>query len=253
MPTTELNGATVSYDDGGTGPAVLLSHGYSATLQMWTPTRPALERRYRVVTWDMRGHGRTVCGDDPRLYSEEATVGDMLGLLGHLGLERAVIGGLSLGGYMSLAFHRRHPEMVRALVLCDTGPGYRNDEARARWNVMAVRRAEAFEMRGLEALGRSAEVAASTHDSARGLALSARGMLTQRDAGVIDSLPDIRVPTLVIVGSEDTNYIAPSEYMAKKIPGARLEIIEGAGHAANIDRPGAFNRVLLDFLDGLPG
>jgi pimeloyl-ACP methyl ester carboxylesterase len=89
------------------------------------------------------------------------------------------------------------------------------------------------------------------HRSAQGLAHAARGMLAQRDAAVIDSLPGIRVPTLIIVGDQDTPFIAPCEYMAKKIPGARLEVIAGAGHASNLDQPEAFNRVLLAFLDSL--
>ena len=76
-------------------------------------------------------------------------------------------------------------------------------------------------------------------------------MLTQRDAGVITSLPDIKVPAIVIVGSEDAPFLAASDYMASRIPGARKAVIEGAGHAANIDRPEAFNAALMGFLDTL--
>ncbi|MBI1848354.1 MAG: alpha/beta fold hydrolase [Candidatus Rokubacteria bacterium] len=255
MATAALNVITIDFDDGGRGEPVLLSHGYGATGRMWEAQRPAVEPRYRLVTWDMRGHGQTVTPDDPTQYSADLTVADMRTLLGHLGIARAVIGGLSLGGYMSLAFHARHPELVRALVICDSGPGYRNAEARAGWNARAHERAADFEARGLEALaGRSREAseAAKRHRSARGLAHAARGMLAQESATVIDSLPAIRVPTLIIVGDRDTAFIAPCEYMAKKIPGARLEVIRDAGHASNIDQPAAFDRVLLDFLDGLP-
>jgi pimeloyl-ACP methyl ester carboxylesterase len=77
-------------------------------------------------------------------------------------------------------------------------------------------------------------------------------MLAQEGSTVIDGLPSIRVPTLIIVGDQDQPFIAPCEYMAKKIPGARLEVIRGAGHSSNLDQPEVFNRVLLDFLDGLP-
>ena len=90
------------------------------------------------------------------------------------------------------------------------------------------------------------------HKSAQGLAHAARGMLAQQDSWVIDGLASIRVPTLVIVGDQDTPFLAPCEYMAKKIPGARLEVIAGAGHASNLDQPEAFDRVLLSFLDSLP-
>src|SRR5688572_9391312 len=255
MSRATVNGVEIDYEDGGQGPAVLLSHGYSATGRMWAPQRAVLEPSYRLITWDMRGHGQTDSPTDPAQYSEALTVEDMRGLLAYLGVERAVIGGLSLGGTMSLAFHRRHPEMVRALVICDSGPGYRNDEARAGWNKRAHERAADLEARGLAALtssSREMQEAMRHHRSAQGLAHAARGMLAQEGAAIIDSLPTIRVPTLIILGDRDTPFIAPCEYMAKKIPGARLEVIKDAGHSSNLDQPEAFNRVLLDFLGSLP-
>ena|SRR5262245_24300227 len=255
MPTAQLNGIAIDYEDGGSGPSVFLSHGYSATGRMWAPQRPALEPRYRLITWDMRGHGQTESPADPAQYSEALTVADMHGLLRHLGIDRAVVGGLSLGGYMSLAFYRRHPDLVRALVICDSGPGYRNAAARETWNERARDRARELEARGLDALhssSREMREAMRHHRSLQGLAHAARGMLAQEDAGAIDSLPSIAVPTLIILGDRDTPFIAPCEYMAKKIPGARLEVIKDAGHSSNLDQPEAFNRVLRDFLDGLP-
>jgi pimeloyl-ACP methyl ester carboxylesterase len=202
----------------------------------------------------MRGHGETESPADPAAYSADQTVADMRALLGHVGVERAVIGGLSLGGYVSLAFYLAHPEMVRALVICDSGPGYRNADARRQWNERAQERAVALETRGLAALGQSREVreSASLHRSAQGLAHAARGMLAQEGSRVIDGLGAIDVPTLIIVGDKDQPFIAPCEYMAKKISGARLEVIRDAGHSSNLDQPEAFNRVLRDFLDGLP-
>jgi pimeloyl-ACP methyl ester carboxylesterase len=249
-----LNGVQIEYQDGGRGPAVLLSHGYSATGRMWDGQRAALGDRWRIISWDMRGHGQTDSPDDPAQYSAALTVADMRALLGQCGVERAVIGGLSLGGYVSLAFYLAHPEMVRALVICDSGPGYRNAEARADWNKRAHERAGELESKGLEALaGRSREMreAMGHHRSAQGLAHAARGMLAQEGSQVIDGLGSIKVPTLIIVGDQDRPFIAPCEYMAKKIPGARLEIIAGAGHSSNLDQPEAFNRVLSGFLAGL--
>jgi pimeloyl-ACP methyl ester carboxylesterase len=254
MARARLNGIEIDYEVSGRGPAVLLSHGYSATRRMWDGQHRALEGSYTVI-WSMRGHGETESPDDPAQYSEELTVGDMRAVLRHVGVERVIVGGLSLGGYASLGFYLAHPEMVRALVICDSGPGYRNAEARAAWNRRAHERAAELEARGLDALGgRSREVreAAGLHRSAQGLAHAARGMLAQRDSRVIDGLPSITVPTLVIVGDQDQPFLAPCEYMAKKIPGARLEVIAGAGHSSNLDQPAAFNRVLLDFLETLP-
>jgi len=253
MPTALINGINVFYEDHGGEVPILLSHGYSATGRMWAPQAKALAPRYRLITWDMRGHGQTDSPDSLDQYSEELTVADMRGLLEHLGIREAVVGGLSMGGYMSLAFYLRHPQMVRALVLSDTGPGYRKAEAREAWNRMAEARAKAFEEQGLDALGSGAEVRASAlyHRSARGLALSARGMLAQSGSRVIDALPGIRVPALVLVGEHDEPFLPATDYMAAKIPGARKVVIEGAGHAANIERADAFNAALLGFLDSL--
>jgi pimeloyl-ACP methyl ester carboxylesterase len=250
----KLNGIEIEYQDGGQGSPVLLGHGYSATGRMWDSQRAALGDRYRIISWDMSGHGQTESPADPAQYSAALTVADMRALLQHCGVERAVVGGLSLGGYVSLAFYRAHPEMVRALVICDSGPGYRNAEARAAWNTRAHERAVELESKGLDALaGRSREMreAMGHHRSAQGLAHAARGMLAQQDSAVIDSLPSIRVPTLVIVGDRDQPFLGPCEYMAKKIPGARLEVIPDAGHSSNLDQPAIFNRVLGNFLQSL--
>lgn len=238
--------------DGKGAPTILLTHGYSATSQMWKGQIAELSKDHQLVIWDMRGHGRSDSPDDPALYSEPATVADMAALLDEVGAKTAIVGGLSLGGYMSLAFNRVHPERVRALLIIDTGPGYKNDQARDGWNATSLKTAERYERDGLKVLeGGSAERRTAQHTSAKGLALAARGMLTQRDAGVITSLPGIGVPSIVVVGSEDAPFLAASDYMASKIPGAQKAVIEGAGHAANIDRPEAFNAAIRSFLDGL--
>jgi pimeloyl-ACP methyl ester carboxylesterase len=179
MPRIERDGVGIHYEATGSGPAVLLSHGYSATCRMWDAQVAALKDRYRVITWDMRGHGRSDYPEDETQYSEAHTVADMAAILNELGETRAVIGGLSLGGVMSLAFHLRHPEVTRALMLFDTGPGFKNAAARAEWNARAMQRATDLETRGIAALGERAETRAREHRDAAGLARAARGMLTQ--------------------------------------------------------------------------
>jgi pimeloyl-ACP methyl ester carboxylesterase len=101
-----------------------------------------------VVVWDMRGHGESDYPADQSLYSEALTVGDMKALLDQVGAKKAIIAGLSLGGYMSLAFAASHPERVAALMLFDTGPGFKKDEARAKWNETARQRADNLEAKG---------------------------------------------------------------------------------------------------------
>ena len=223
MATLNHDGVDLYYEvHGDKGPVILLTHGYSATSQMWAGQVEPLSKDHRLVIWDMRGHGQSDSPDDPSLYSEPATVADMAALLDKVGAKTAIVGGLSLGGYMSLAFNRVHPERVEALLIIDTGPGYKNDEAREGWNKTSLRTADRYETEGLAVLSAgSAERRTATHRSAKGLALAARGMLTQRDSAVISSLPEVKAPSIVVVGSDDTPFLAASDYMAAKIPGAR--------------------------------
>ncbi len=251
MPEVKLNGIAIHYEEWGRGYPILLSHGYGAAGRMFRNVGEALADRFHVVAWDMRGHGGTESPPDPKAYSEALTIADMCAILDHVGAQQAVVGGLSLGGYMSLAFYVAHPERVRALLLFDTGPGYRSDDARAGWNEFAFGMAKQLRQGGIEALRGSAEIEAtrSLHRSAEGLAMAAEGMLAQFDSRIIDALPSINVPTLVLVGERDKRYHAATDYMAAKIPGAKKVIIPDAGHAANIDQPEAFNRAVMDFLD----
>jgi pimeloyl-ACP methyl ester carboxylesterase len=155
---------------------------------------------------------------------------------------------------MSLAFYRSHPQRVSALLIIDTGPGFKKDDAREAWNKRANDTGDRFEREGLAVLkSASRERSTVSHRDASGLARAARGMLTQRDARVIESLADIKVPALVVVGADDTPFLAASDYMAAKIPGAKKAVIPAAGHAVNIDQPQAFIDAVLPFLEGLPG
>jgi pimeloyl-ACP methyl ester carboxylesterase len=252
MAKLNRDGVEIYYEVHGEGPVILLSHGYGSTSQMWRGQIEPLSKDHALVIWDMRGHGQSDYPGDQSLYSEPATVADMAALLDAVGARTAIVGGLSLGGYMSLAFHRLHPERVSALLIIDTGPGFRKDEAREAWNQNAHRTAQRWEEQGLGPLQTlTPERRVATHRSAEGLARAARGMLTQRDAAVMDSLPTIKVPSLIVVGADDTNFLAAADYMAVKIAGAKKVVIPNAGHAANIDQPEAFNAAVMDFLGRL--
>ena len=253
MPKIDRNGVKIHYEVYGDGPALILTHGYSSTSAMWEGQIEALSKHHKLVLWDMRGHGKSDYPADPNAYSEALTIGDIAALLDQIGARRAIVGGLSLGGYMSLAFYRTHPERVAALLIIDTGPGFKKDEARTAWNKRAHETAERFERDGLSVLkSLSRERSSVTHRDATGLALAARGMLTQRDASVMEILPEIAVPSLIVVGADDTPFLAASDYMAAKIPGAKKVVIPSAGHAVNIDQPQAFIDAVLPFLEGLP-
>jgi pimeloyl-ACP methyl ester carboxylesterase len=246
----ELDRASVRlhYEVIGAGPPLLLSHGFGASSHMFGANAHALSDTNTVITWDLRGHGASDSPADPDAYSEALSIADMAALLDAVGAERAIIGGHSLGGYLSLAFRLVHPERVDGLVLIDTGPGYRNDEARAGWNRMAEQAALNFEQRGLAALASSEEQSASVHRDAGGLARAARGILAQHDDRVLASLPTIAVPTLVIVGENDKVFRKAAAYMAEKIPDATLVVIPGAGHAPNVTHAERFDRELRAFL-----
>lgn len=252
MPTLERPAGNISYQvTGSGGPALLLSHGYGATSAMFAGNLTALTATHRVVTWDLRGHGGSDYPADPATYSGANALADMAALLDELGIGGAVLGGHSLGGYLSLQFTLRFPDRVTGLVLIDTGPGFRNDAARDDWNRAAHRRADRLGERGLAALGGSAELHGSSHRDATGLINAARYTLTQQDAHVIDGLPQIAVPTLVIVGADDAPFLGAADYMAAKIPGARKVVIPAAGHAPNVSQPEVFDAEVSRFLRSL--
>lgn len=253
MPILDREGIKIHYEVHGDGPPLILTHGYSSTSAMWREQIAPLSKHHRLILWDMRGHGQSDYPEDPGAYSEALTVADIAALLDAVGAERAIVGGLSLGGYMSLAFYRAHPERVRALLIIDTGPGFKKDDTREAWNRRALDTAEQLEREGLNVLkSGSRERSTVQHRDARGLALAARGMLTQRDARVMELLPEIKVPSLIVVGADDTPFLAASDYMAAKIPGARKVAIPNAGHAVNIDQPQAFIAAVEPFLANLP-
>jgi pimeloyl-ACP methyl ester carboxylesterase len=252
VPKIDREGIEIYYEVHGSGPPILLTHGFGSTSAMWQGQIAVLSKRHKLVLWDMRGHGRSGYPRDPAAYSEAQTVADMAALLDAVDVPSAIIGGLSLGGYMSLAFCHAHPKRVRALLIIDTGPGFKKHDAREAWNRRAQTTADRLDREGLDALRSfSRERSDALHRDASGLAHAARGMLTQRDARVIELLPDIKVPSLVVCGADDAPFLAASDYMAAKIPGADKVIIPAAGHAVNIDQPQAFVDAVLPFLHGL--
>jgi pimeloyl-ACP methyl ester carboxylesterase len=234
MSELARDGVRIHYEIRGSGPALLLTHGFTGSSALYEKNVAALARANTVITWDIRGHGRSDCPADPAAYTVPLSVADMAALLDLAGAERAVIAGHSLGGFLSLEFHLAHRSRVAGLILIDTGPGYRSDGPRAGWNERAERFARDFEAKGGE--------------RALGLARAARGILAQHDGRVLESLPTIAVPTLIVVGEHDTPFLAGSRYMSDKIPGAKLAVIADAGHSPNIDQPEEFARVVSGFL-----
>lgn len=231
------DGVRIHYEIAGSGPALLMTHGFTGSAEDFAKSIDALARTHTVITWDLRGHGESDAPLSPDAYSVPLALGDMAALLDTAGAERAVLAGHSLGGFLSLEFHLAHRSRVSGLILIGTGPGFRSDAPRGAWNDRVERIAS-----GLELRGRPVD---------RGLAFAARGILAQHDGRVLESLSDIAVPTLVVVGEQDEVFLGGSRYMAGKIPGARLDVLANAGHPTQMDQPAAFDRVVTDFLKRL--
>jgi pimeloyl-ACP methyl ester carboxylesterase len=250
----------------GEGLPVLLSCGLCTTHENWRPqVAPLVAAGFRVVLWDYRGHGRSGVPADPSAYSIDHVVDDLGRVLEWAAPGTpAVVGGLSFGGLASLHFALRHPERVRGLLLVDSGPGFKNPDAQARWEALVERTARFAETRGLAEFvaskasattvglepdlpaARAAAAAIAAQDP-KGIALFAR-----RIAGpappVIDELASITAPALVVVGEKDAPYLRAAEVMAARIPGAEHVVIPGAGHIVNIEKTEAFNEIAIGFL-----
>jgi len=250
----------------GSGVPVVLSCGLCTTAENWRPqVAPFVAAGLRVVLWDYRGHGRSDAPDDASAYTLEKVVDDLDRVLAWAAPgSPAVVGGLSFGGLASLHLALARPERVRALLLIDTGPGFKKPEAQARWEAMVDRTASFAETRGMRAFveGRSSATAVGLHPERPAARAAADAIAAQvphgiahfarRVAGpaspVIDQLGRIEQPALVVVGEKDDAYQAASEVLAQRMPRARRVVIPGAGHLVNLDEPEAFDREVLRFL-----
>lgn len=250
MPTLAANGIEIAYLDEGAGDPILLNHGFADAKDLWRPQIAALHREYRVVAPDLRGHGETSAPDDPACYTLEGALADSLAFYDHLGLDRAVLGSLSLGAYLTLEFYRRHPDRVRALVLMACGPGYRNPATMERFNQGRRERADRLEARARDLIARGEPpIEPKSGSTLIGLAHVSRGLM--QNPAALDVLPTIRVPTLVIIGSDDEPYRAAADLLGARIPGAIKVVIPNAGHRINLDQPERVNAALREFLSGL--
>lgn len=237
----------IHFEVQGDGPTTLvLTHGWGATAHMWEPQVDALAHRARVVTWDLRGHGRSPSPDDASAYSLDIALADLGELVGD---GPVVLGGHSLGGQLSLAFALRHPDRVSGLALLSTGPGYRDDAAREEWNGGIEGRARALEKRGMEALPADDDMHGGLHTSAQSLAHAIRGFVKQHDASIMDGVAAIGVPTLVLVGAKDRGFLNAADYFERKIPNATKVVVPDAGHGVNRHQPAAVNQALGSLLD----
>ncbi len=257
-----VEGGELEYAVSGDGPALLLFHAFPLGLFMWDAQARALAATHRVIRFDAGGFGGSDRGPGP--LTMERIADDGLALLDHLGIRKAVVGGCSMGGYAALAFARRHPERLFGLVLQDTRAGADSEEARTGRAALAAKvlaegasaAVAAFLPKLLGETTKREQPALAAELGERILATSPQAIADALHglAARADSRPtlvEVRVPTLVLVGSEDVLTPPPeSEAMAAAIPGARLEVVPRAGHLANLEQPEAVNALLAAFLAG---
>jgi pimeloyl-ACP methyl ester carboxylesterase len=255
-----INGIQLAYDDVGEGLPVLWIHGYPLDRSVWSRQVSGLGSGLRHIVPDLRGFGQS---DAPETgYPMELYAADLAALLDLAGVDQAVVAGLSMGGYIALAFARVYPDRLRALILCDTRAGPDSSEARANREAGA-RRALAEGVRPvveplipkLLAPGTPPELVDSVRQMLlasrpAGVAGALRGMAMRSDAS--PGLSAIAVPTLVVVGAEDELMpVTEARAMADAIPDAELVVVPDAGHLAPLEQPEAVNRAVRAFLDRL--
>lgn len=260
MAHANINNIQLAYDDEGSGPAIVLVHGYPFNRTMWDEQAAALRNNNRVIRPDLRGHGESASSEGSATMNLMAH--DIASLLDHLGVSRAVIGGLSMGGYVTLAFYQLFPSRVEKLLLADTRAQADTEENKK------VREEQAQKvltegMAGIvdtmlpkllapETVSKRPEVVKRVRDmmlqtKPEGAAAALRGMAQREDQ--TERLAQIDVATLILAGREDAIIpVADSEKMHQAIANSKLIVIENAGHVSNIEQPEQFNRAMIEFL-----
>ncbi|MFD2469820.1 alpha/beta fold hydrolase [Amycolatopsis silviterrae] len=257
------SGARIAYTDQGSQPKipVLLVHGHPFDRSMWSPQAEYAARNgHRVVVPDLRGYGEST---GPEVSGLDSFAEDLIGLADHLGLSRFVLGGLSMGGQIVMQTVRDHPERIAALLLADTFAEPETAEGKTARNAAADRvLAEGMAGYADELLPKmvspatlrenpevTAHVRKMMHDApAAGAAAALRARANRPDYR--DSLQQVSVPTLVVVGSEDEfTPVADAQLLHQLVPGSELAVLDGAGHLPNLERVAEFNDVFGRFLD----
>jgi len=260
MQTLDVRGRPMAYLDAGRRAPLLLVHAFPLDHALWGPQVDAFGPQRRVIVPDLAGFGASPGGHD----SLDEHADDLAALLDALGVRRAVVAGLSMGGYVAFAFWRRHRDRVAALVLADTRATPDTEAARAG----RYQTAGAVAEQGVSVLvgpmlpnllgpeprpATRAEVQAMmARQPAAGVVAALKAMAARPDSTA--DLAGIDVPTLVVVGGEDR--ITPPDdarAIAAAVPGAGLVVVPGAGHLSNLEEPGAFNAALRAFLETVDG
>jgi 2-succinyl-6-hydroxy-2,4-cyclohexadiene-1-carboxylate synthase len=270
LPRLAIDGAMINVEASGSGPPLVLLHGFTGSAASWDGHVEAFADRYRVAAIDLIGHGQSDAPADPGRYTIAHEIEDVIGVLDHLGMPRAALVGYSMGGRVALATAIAAPDRCAALVLESASPGIADLEARvvreAQDNEMATsiiregiepfvgrweRQPLFASQAGLPDAVRAKLRAQRLRNNPVGLANSLRGIGQGVQLPLHAFLSEVRAPTLLIAGALDERYRAIGAEMQGSMPGAVLEIVDGAGHAVHLEQPETFRRLVLDFLGRL--
>jgi pimeloyl-ACP methyl ester carboxylesterase len=259
----QAQGIRLAYDDQGTGLPLVFLHAFPLNRSMWASHIAVLSQQFRTIAIDLRGHGES---DAPLWnFSLEHYADDVCALLDHLAISQAVLVGLSMGGYISLAFSRKYGNRLKALILADTRAQADSPEGRTgRFHLAqtavshgsdAVADIMLPKLLGATSLQTNQELVDYVRKTIR--ATSVNGIVTDLMAMAdrpdsVHQLGTITAPSLIVIGQEDnTTPLADAQLMAERIPGARLAVIPAAGHLSNLEQPDVFNDVVTGFVGGL--
>jgi pimeloyl-ACP methyl ester carboxylesterase len=265
---TSGDGVRLWFEETGSGPPVLFIHEFAGDGRSWEPQVRALARRHRCITYDARGYPRSDVPEEPERYSQERAVADAVAVLDHLGIGRAHVVGLSMGGFCTLHLGLRHPERALSLTVAGCGYGAQPDRREA-WQAETEARARSFETDGAAATAERYMVGPSrvqfqrkdprgweeskrwlAEHPAVGAALTLRGVQMRRPS-LYDLTAELRrlaVPVLLVIGDEDEGCLEPNLMLKRTIPTAALAVLPRTGHACNLEEPALFNRLVLDFV-----
>ncbi|MBC8281520.1 MAG: alpha/beta fold hydrolase [Chloroflexi bacterium] len=268
MPTFSSDGVEIYYQVAGEGYPLVMAHEFAGDITSWEPQVNYFSRRYQVITYCHRGYPPSEVPNDPAAYSQDLQVGDLYRLLQHLGIKQAHIGGLSMGGTLTVGFAIAHPEMCRSLVIASAGAGSDSGDRErlvASWQSLSesmmtegmekfadgyARGAERLQFLRKDPVGWAKFHAGLAAHSAQGSSLTFRGVQMKRKTiyQLEKELQLIRIPTLVMIGDEDGPCVEPAIFMKRNIPGAGLAVFPQAGHTINLEEPDLYNRTVSDFL-----
>jgi len=279
MPTrtdisyADAGGVRLATTSAGTGTPVVFIHELAGDMRNWEPQVRAFSDRHRCLTYNARGYPPSDVPSDPLQYSQALAIGDLLAVLGHHGVDRTHVVGLSMGGYAALNFALAHPDKTLSVVAVGTGHGS-DPDTRDEFLAGTAALADRIESGGLDLGGHDylhgptrrrfrdkhpGDFATFNRQfgehSALGTALTIRGCQLRRPTlqELEPHLARLAVPTLVIAGDDDDPCLTAGVYLKRTIPDARLCVLPRTTHTVNLEEPDAFDRVVLDFLADVDG